>query len=342
MRLFFPRLLFPSAKKSTSLLGCGQFGFSTISFFLYKARHNHFLECYDIVEESSDKTARFWGYKSVSANDLLNNQDCKLVYIASNHASHTPYAVTALNGGKDVYIEKPISVNRSQLSELSLAMKRASSSAYIGYNRPFSKAVSDIKKHFTKEGLPISLGCFVSGHVIDKDHWYREPQEGTRVCGNMGHWIDLSVHLMAARGGIPDQFNISCTYSSDQRDDNVVVSYRTSMNDIVTICLTARSEPFEGINETINLQYDNVIAKIDDFRSMKLWAGEQYTKKKYWPKDVGHKKAVLQPFTKDKRDFSEVLISSLLMLEIKEMVESGTENKVYKPFEDHIYKDFKE
>ncbi|MDZ4138564.1 MAG: hypothetical protein U1D66_06755 [Erythrobacter sp.] len=88
--------------------------------------------------------------------------------------------------------------------------------------------------------------------------------------------------------------------------------------------LTARTEPFEGINETINIQLGDVIAKIDDFRQMTLWQGPRLTRRRYWPKDAGHARAVLQPMARDAgRPWQEVLDSSLLMLAVTDMVRAG-------------------
>ena len=87
--------------------------------------------------------------------------------------------------------------------------------------------------------------------------------------------------------------------------------------------LSSRTEPFEGINETINIQCDDVIAKIDDFRKLTIWKNDYFFKKKYFPKDVGHRKSVNQPWGKFKRDWHEVELSTLLMLHIKDMVENG-------------------
>lgn len=99
------------------------------------------------------------------------------------------------------------------------------------------------------------------------DHWYRLPEEGTRVCGNIGHWIDLAVHLMKTRGRIPEKFIISISYSDVKDfDDNISITITTNLRDLINIILTARSEPLEGVNETINFQCGNLIAKIDDFR----------------------------------------------------------------------------
>jgi hypothetical protein len=77
-------------------------------------------------------------------------------------------------------------------------------------------------------------------------------------------------------------------------------------------------------NETINVQYGPVIAKIDDFRRMTVWEGERLSTHRFWPKDVGHAAAVLQPFSDDfGREWGEVVLSTALMIEIANLVAAG-------------------
>ena len=101
---------------------------------------------------------------------------------------------------------------------------------------------------------------------------------------------------------------------------SIAISLTSERGDLVNIVLTARSEPFEGINETINFQQGDVIAKIDDFRSMTVWKGPSVRRFNYWPKDVGHNLAIIQPFSGIYRDWEEVEMSTLLMLFIADMV----------------------
>lgn len=334
LNLLFPALIFGKKSRKISLIGCGQFGFSSISYFLLKKQGNRFLECFDINKENQNSTVNFWNYKAQDDIDsLVANPECELIYIASNHFSHSLYAIKALNFGKTVYVEKPIAVNYQQFKDLLHAKETTNKGVYVGYNRPFSKAVSHLKEHLPFN-LPITLNCFVIGHKIEQDHWYRNPEEGTRVCGNMGHWIDLAVHLMVARKYIPEAFNITISYTNEnERDDNVAVTITSDFQDLITIILSAREEPFEGINETINFQTGELIAKIDDFRKMQIWKGHIYKRFSYKPKDVGHSKAINQPFCEDKRDFEEIIISTILMLEITDMVKHGEKQRVVRPAE---------
>lgn len=328
------------AERNVSLIGCGQFGFSTISYFLYKNIGSCFLQCYDVDKKNSLSTAGFWGY--VPAADwrgLIENPECKYVYIASDHYSHAEYAIEAVKAGKAVYCEKPVSVTREQLEDLIKAIKQYRAEAYFGYNRPFSKAINDLMPYIGKCREPVTLNCFISGHKLPADHWYNRPEEGTRICGNLGHWIDLSMFLFEQRGAIPETYDINITYSDkDEADDNIAVSYKTEYGDLVSLVLTSRTEPFEGINETINLQCGDVISKIDDFQRQTLWFKEKRHFYKYRPKDVGHAKAVIQPFIMKKRKMETVMMSTLLMLEIKDMVIAGKENEKYNMKKDVIFK----
>jgi predicted dehydrogenase len=314
-------------RRDISIIGCGQFAFSTIAFFLYFNKKRTFLGTFDIDETKSKTLARFFRFKKTyrDPQSLISDKRCKLIYIASNHSTHTLYAIEALRKNIDIYIEKPLSTTVEQFQALLHAKNDSSSKVFVGYNRPFSKAILLLSKKIENTNSSLSLSCFISGHLIEQDHWYRNPEEGTRVCGNMGHWIDLGVHLLNKKGDLPDYFEINISYANyEESDDNVCVTISTDKNDIISIFLTSRTEPFEGINETINLQCGEIIAKIDDFRKMYIWKGTKKITKRYWPKDVGHRKAILQPFNKYSRDFSEIEISTILMLRIKEMVLSKT------------------
>jgi predicted dehydrogenase len=317
----------------SALIGAGQFGTTTISYFLYAKFKNRFKYVYDIDKSRSTKYVNIYPNTNQveEIETILNDKDIRYVFIASNHFSHTNYAIEFLTKGIDVYCEKPISVTFDQFDTLLDAIKKSNAAFYAGYNRPFSSAIETLKKSISGSKNidgKFSLNCFVSAHDIPKDHWYRKEEEGTRICGNAGHWIDLMIHLFNIRGSIPKSYEVQIAYSdTKESDDNIVICITTPLGDLTSITITARSEPFEGINETINLQYDKVIVKIDDFRSVIIWDDDKLYRKKYRIKDVGHKRSVMQPFVSEKRDLNEVIASTELMLHIADMVKVAEKNK---------------
>ena len=315
------------------MVGCGQFAFATIGYFLQTATRHRILACFDTAAVARDSMARALRVRHASdtADALLASPGLKTVYIASNHASHTPYAVQALGRHLDVYVEKPIAVSYSQLVELERARRASRGRLFAGYNRPFSAAVASLRSRIRV--LPtggFTMQCFVAGHRLGPEHWYRRPTEGTRICGNIGHWLDLMVHVLSWRS-LPDRLHISMAWAdSSEPDDNLSIAITSDLGDLFSVMLTSRCEPFEGINESIHIQHHETTCKIDDFRSMTIWQGERVSRERFWPKDVGHRRAILQPFDNAPgRDWSEVVHSTLLMLHIADMVRNGRRQSAF-------------
>lgn len=313
-------------ERTIGIIGYGQFAFATIGYFLSRQRGAGIAACYDPDAKAAETFARFYRMPTPApdAAALIADPAVKIVYIASNHASHADYAIAALERGLTVYCEKPVAVTEEQLIRLAAAERRAPGRLFAGYNRPFSAVIDLLRNACGGASQPMTLSCFISGHVLAADHWYRKPEEGTRVCGNVGHWLDLAVHMLSWSGTLADRWQIALNWSNpDARDDDVAITLTSERQDLINIVLTARSEPFEGINETINFQQGGIIAKIDDFRACSIWKGRSLVKKRFWPKDVGHRRAILQPFGAGKRDWREVELSTLLMLHITSMVREG-------------------
>ncbi len=326
LALRFPIFIyFRSKEKDLLLSGCGQFGAASISYFVGKFLGNRFLGCYDIDQEKSTLVQKTYGYKYVVDNfeELLSISGAKRLFIASNHASHTNQAIQAIRKGLMVHIEKPVAVTWQQFAQLLLAMEGKCDQVFVGYNRPFSKAMEITRQNLPSGNGPFTIEHFIVGHLLPSDHWYLDPGEGTRICGNVGHWIDLTIHVLSQRS-VPDEWKLVINYSDQDRgDDNFALSMTSSRGDLVNMTFTSRAEPFDGINETTNIQQGQVLLKIDDYISMKLWQNETYKCYKFQPKDVGHKNSIMQMYdesAKYKRPWKEVYLSTLLMLHITDMV----------------------
>ncbi len=333
LRFGLPAWSLRSRRADIGIIGCGQFAFSTIGYFLRGVAGRRLGACFDIDPGARDSLARALRVPHAcnSAEALLALPGLRTVFVASNHASHTPYAVQALTRGLDVVIEKPVAVDRNQLITLLRARGASSGRLFAGYNRPFSAAVRDLRAAMPIDaGLGLSMQCFVAGHRLAPDHWYRRPEEGTRVCGNLGHWLDLWVHVLTWRG-LPDRLELSlgCADAAEP-DDNLSLTICSDRHDVFAVMLSSRGEPFEGIQECIHVQHGDTLCRIDDFRRMHLWQGARRRRYRYWPKDVGHRAAIRQPFDDThSRDWHEVELSTLLMLHVADMVRGGRRHSTF-------------
>ena len=316
--------------KTIGFIGCGHQTYSSLAYFITALTDFRIIWTYDINKNAVNSMNVAYGVKNI--DDGIKLEDYELpdvVYIVSNHASHTDYAINYIEKGCDVYIEKPISINKNQFALLSKAINNSKSNIYVGYNRPFSKAIKLLKKNVKDLKEPFTLNCFVIGHLINDDHWYRDPKEGSRIVSNLGHWIDLFVHIYYWNNCFPEYLDINICYSNkDQPSDNISINVISPQHDLINLVFSTRNDPFEGVSENINFQCGEVNAKINDFRKIEIWNKDKYITKKYFPKDNGHKGSAIQPKEQsNKRDWKELETSTRVMLFIEEMVQSKINNK---------------
>jgi len=319
-----PKKSLKTKNKTVGIIGCGNHAFTDIAYFLRKNRGNIIGSSMDIDKNKAISLANEYKayHYTTDVSEMLDDKNIELVYIVSNHATHTPYAIKALKKNKDVFIEKPISINMEQYSDLVNTVRLSKNSVYVGYNRPFSPAIEIIKPYITENS--ITLNCFIIGHKLPDNHWYRNSSEGSRVVSNLGHWIDLSTHLIMSRNSVPKNFNLTLlSANTKHKDDDFVLTIKTDFDDLIVLTFSTRSDPFEGVMENISFQNEKIIARIEDFRKMTIWDENKKIVKRFIPKDAGHEKSVLQPFSKNKRDWKELEWSTLIMLKVEEMLQNN-------------------
>src|SRR3990172_2307411 len=216
-----PRL---GSQSNVAVIGCGNFAFSTIAFYL-KKKFGHVLRAamdIDANRAASLFEAYSLEYWTTDFSEILRDDAIRLCYIASNHASHAEYAISALRAGKAVHIEKPHVVNEDQLLRLCDAMHETQGRVALGFNRPNSRIGQKIAEYLGREHGPVMMNWFVAGHEIPADHWYFRAEEGGRVLGNLCHWTDFVYHL------VPEEkrFPITITPTQAEKSDcDIAVTY---------------------------------------------------------------------------------------------------------------------
>ena len=111
------------------LIGCGHIA---ETYFRAHKYFNNFkiIKCADIKDEAAKKCASLYGIKSLSVNELLNDDQIEIVLNLTIPKAHYEIAKKALLHNKHVYSEKPMAINLKHGKELlKLAKKKK---LYIG------------------------------------------------------------------------------------------------------------------------------------------------------------------------------------------------------------------
>jgi predicted dehydrogenase len=284
-----------SASKHVGIIGCGNFAYSNIAYYLKKNYGAVVRGCMDPhIQRAASLFQKYEGdYYADSADRIFQDQSIDLVFIASNHASHAEYAIQALNQGKSVHIEKPHVVNESQLERLCEAMAHSKGKVALGFNRPHSSIGLEIKRYLDSQQGPSVFNWFIAGHEIPPDHWYFNEEEGGRVLGNLCHWIDFVYQM------VPDELRFPVEIvptPGDNTGSGLAVTYRFADNTVAAITFSAKGHTFEGVRERFAAHRGDVLIAMDDFKHLTADVAEKKYVKRLPYRDHGHEAVIRRSY----------------------------------------------
>ena len=274
------------------IIGCGKFAYSSIAYHLTKKRGRVIRGVMDpnLCRAASLALEYGAGYYTDDATRILDDDKIDLVYIASNHASHAPYAIEALDRGKAVHIEKPHVVSADQLDALVAAMERTDAPVRLGFNRPISPIGRKIREALESQHGAAVLNWFVAGHEIEADHWYFDEAEGGRVLGNLCHWTDFTYQMIPAVGRYP----IEITPTRGERSDtDIAVTMQFGDGSLGVISFSAKGHVFEGVKERFAAQKGDALIVMDDFKQLKVDVVDARTSVRHLVRNHGHEASIL-------------------------------------------------
>ena len=102
----------------------------------------------DLIEERCKKVADATGCRTYArVEDLVRDEEVELVVIATRSNDHYRHAVMALEAGKNVFVEKPITLDEKEIVDLFDRAEKAGSPRFFPQqNRRFEGVFSDIRK----------------------------------------------------------------------------------------------------------------------------------------------------------------------------------------------------
>lgn len=277
------------------LIGCGNFAFSNIAYYLRKNHRGAIRAAMDVDPHKAASLFESYGlaYYTEDAERLIADPAIDLVYVASNHASHAEYAIRCLEAGKCVHIEKPHVVNRDQLVRLCRTLQRTRGRVGLGFNRPGSRIGQRIQRALAGQPGPMMLNWFIAGHEIAPDHWYFKEEEGGRILGNLCHWTDFVYQMVAPEHRYP--LTITPT-RADKSDCDIAVTYVFGDGSIAALTFSAKGHTFEGVRERFAAHRGNVLIAMDDFKTLTLETVADKEQVTLPFRDHGHESNILRSY----------------------------------------------
>ena len=183
------------------IIGCGDVCEVKSGPAFYKCNHS---ELTAVMRRDAEKVADFAKRHQVArwytnADELINDPNVDMVYVATPPSTHAYYTIRALNAGKSVYVEKPMAVNYEECLLMNRAAEANHRKLWVAYYRralPYFLKIKELM-HFRRIGN-IQTVHTVFSQTPEKEDWVPE-QHAWRVKKEIaggGYFYDKAPHTI--------------------------------------------------------------------------------------------------------------------------------------------------
>jgi len=136
-------------------------------------------------------------YAVTDINEILNDNDVTGVLITTRHNLHAALIFSALQARKNVFVEKPLCLNQTELDSIIQALDLSGKNVTVGFNRRFSPHSQKVKEHVGSG--PMNIVATMNAGYIPPESWVHDlTVGGGRIVGEACHFIDLCSYLVGS------------------------------------------------------------------------------------------------------------------------------------------------
>lgn len=236
--------------------------------------------------------ARKFGFDETTTDTkrIFSENVSNSVVITTQHDSHSIFVLQALQAGKHVFVEKPLCLTLTELSEIESAYRKACSIStsspilMVGFNRRFAPQIQKMKQLLSSYSGPKSIIMTVNAGAIPIDHWTQDTDAGGgRIVGEACHFIDL-LRFMA---GSPIESGTKVSMNAS-KEDTVTISLKFVDGSIGTLHYFANgTKAFP--KERLEIFAGGRVLQLDNFRNLTGFGWPGFRKLNLWRQDKGQK-----------------------------------------------------
>lgn len=317
-----------SAGLDLFLAGAGAYAYA---YILPSIRNVRFHTVIDLNPALACAVAEKFGFAhrdTSTERGLKRLAECEtpLLVVATYHSTHLEIVEQALgaNPNTKIFVEKPPVTTRQQLDRL-MELRKNSAFIEIGYNRRHSPMAGQAHDLVSARSGPIAMTCIVKELDIPVTHWYFWPTQGTRITGNLSHWLDLGTWFIREKPVFASIVSPPGTRPGDEA--TIVVLYEDGSR--LTLMSTDKGNPLRGVQEYIDIRREDLTVQIHDFTKMFIQKGGRSRTRRSLIRDKGHLRMYrgfmqnIRQGAKPEYPDADLYTSSLLYILISEAAMQG-------------------
>jgi len=160
-------------KIKVGLVGAGYIG-AVHATLLARDKRVELSMVHDVAIERAELLARSSGASvAQSVDDLIERVDA--VYVTTPNTKHTAIAMSAIDGGKHVFCEKPMATSIEDARTILGAASRTSTVFQVGHNRRFAPVYATLKQMLAELGPAHSAHIKMNRGELINPAWVGDP-----------------------------------------------------------------------------------------------------------------------------------------------------------------------
>ncbi|MEX0940360.1 MAG: bi-domain-containing oxidoreductase [Candidatus Babeliales bacterium] len=224
------------------------------------------------------------------------------VLIASPHKYHCDQALSALQNGKAVFLEKPMVTDFEQLNKFKALFSSYPNMPFcVDYNRSFAPFMQKIKTFVTERKSPLVIQYRMNAGFIPKDHWIQTEIGAGRIIGEACHIFDLFYYLTDSE---PVSVSVETIKPSTENifpTDNFSAQFSFADGSLCTLLYTSLGHK-EVSKERMELFFDSKTILMDDYKVLQGYGLSSTLNEKVMIQDKGHENLLKEFFNALKKD----------------------------------------
>jgi len=256
-----------------AVVGAGSFAQGTHIPNLLKLKDSFEIHC--VVSRTGANANAVAGrtgasYATTDYEQVLEDDNVDLILVATRHNLHAALTLQALEAGKNVFVEKPLALNREELDAIQAFFEsREQPLLMTGFNRRFSPPARRMRSILANRATPLMADYRLNAGYLPPDHWARGPEGGGRNIGEACHVYDLFTYLVGAEATRVHAQAIDRPSKQWARNENFVGTVSYADGSVCTLTYTAlghRAHP----KERLEVYADGRVILLDDYRSLSV------------------------------------------------------------------------
>lgn len=250
------------------MIGSGSFSASILLPVIRKFNPN--LKILISNQAGAAALAKKFGFQKLSSDSqqIWDDPEINLVIIANRHHLHGKSILKALACGKDIFIEKPLTIFKEELELIKMKLN-SNNRIIVGYNRRFSEYIQKIMSVIKPYQDQLCISYLINAGHIDSKHWVQDPEfGGGRILGELCHFVDLCNYLINSE--VTQVQAISQDHSKVALANNVSVQLKYQNGSIASIQYFSNGSK-KLPKENIKLFFGGNCIELNNFKSIKSY-----------------------------------------------------------------------